>query len=299
MTNNFSVLFKKYSVPVLLLILGITLLVIGVAKDQGMLFKSSSVLMFVAGAMSLLYSSGKMKTILLVVFGVLAGIAGVVMLWFSWDEVSDEITVQNRNKLLQTTAKQNLQDVVFIQKKYQERNGVYAGTWDELIDFVKNGTVDYVNASGSVPPEKLIREEAKYIYGPNDNRPLDNNMTELEAWKLSKWTQGPRYNELFRNFKRDTLQQSILEAKFESPSYLDARRISGLGKFYPDSLRYIPMTKGKQEWKLETIDSLDLGDGNKAPAVKVSGTLPYIKKEMFFGSLTTPNDLSGSWEDEK
>jgi len=299
MTNNFSVLFKKYSVPVLLLILGITLLGIGISKEQGPLFMTSSILMFIAGGLSLLYSSGKAKTLLLMIFGVLAGIAGIVTLWFSWDEVSDEITVQNRNKLLETTAKQNLQDVVFIQKKYQERNGVYAGTWDELIDYLKNGKVDYIVASGSVPAERLIREEAKYIYGPSDNRALDNNMTELEAWKLSKWEDGPRYNELFRNFKRDTLEQSILTAKFESRSYLEARKLSGLGQFYPDSLRYIPMTKGKEEWKLETIDSLELADGSKAPAVKVSGTLPYINKEMYFGSLTSPNDLSGSWEDEK
>ncbi|NVK64046.1 MAG: hypothetical protein HWE22_05635 [Flavobacteriales bacterium] len=297
MTNNFSVLFKKYSVPVLLLILGITLLVIGVMKDQGLLFKSSSILMFLAGALSLLYSSGKMKTMFLVIFGVFAGIAGIVMLGISWNEVSDEVKTQNRNELLETTAKQNLQDVVFIQKKYQERNGVYAGTWDELTEFLKNGKVDYVVASGSVPPERLIRAEADYLYG--DNRALDNNMTELEAWRLSKWEEGPRYNELFRNFKRDTLEQSILEAKFESRSYLEARKLSGLGQFYPDSLRYIPMTNGKEEWKLETIDSLELADGTKAPAVKVSGTLPFIDKEMYFGSLTSPNELSGSWENEK
>ena len=71
MTNNFSVLFKKYSVPVLLLILGITLLGIGISKEQGPLFMTSSILMFIAGGLSLLYSSGKAKTLLLMIFGVL------------------------------------------------------------------------------------------------------------------------------------------------------------------------------------------------------------------------------------
>ena len=70
MTNNFSVLFKKYSVPVLLLVLGLTLLIVGVLNSQGTSFMLSSVLMFIAGGLSLLYSSGKMKTMFLVIFGV-------------------------------------------------------------------------------------------------------------------------------------------------------------------------------------------------------------------------------------
>lgn len=295
MTNNFSVLFKKYSVPVLLLVLGITLLVVGITKNQGSMFMLSSVLMFIAGGLSLLYSSGKMKTMLLVVFGVLAGVAGLVMLFISWGEVSTEIEVQNRNDLLTKTAKQNLEDVIYIQKEYVDKNGIYAGTWDELTDFVKNGTVDYVYVEGSVPGRKLTREESDYLY--NDNRALDFNMTELEAYRLSKWAEHPNSSE-FNGFRRDTVQVSLYESKFQSRSYLEARKLSGVGTFYPDSLRYIPMTKGKEEWTLETNDSLMTADSTFAPAIKVNGTLPFIKEEMSFGSLTTPNELSGSWEND-
>ena len=236
-----------------------------------------------------------MKTLFLVIFGVLAGAAGIVMLFISWNEVSTEMRTQERDKLAAKTAKQNLEDIIYIQKEYQERNGIYAGTWDEMTNFVKNGTVDYVYAEGSVPSRKLERVESNYLY--NDNRPLDNNMTEAEAYRLSKWAQGPKYGD-FKGFRRDTVQVSLLTSKFKSRSYLDARKISGLGSFYPDSLRFIPFTEGKEEWKLQTVDSLDLGDGNKAPAIYVEGTLPFVKKKMFFGSLTSPNELSGSWEDK-
>lgn len=295
MTNNFSVLFKKYSVPVLLLILGITLLIVGISKDQGSTFMLSSVLMFIAGGLSLLYSSGKMKTLFLVIFGVLAGLAGIVMLIISWGEVSSEMKMQARNELTEKTAKQNLEDIIYIQKEYEERNGIYAGTWDEMTDFVKNGTVDYIYSEGGVPNRKLERAESNFLY--NDNRPLDNNMTEIEAYRLSKWKEGPKYAD-FKGFRRDTVQVSLLETKFQSRSYLEAREISGLGPFYPDSLRYIPFTKGEKEWKLQTKDSLDVGEGNKAPAILVEGTLPFLNKKMFFGSLTLPNELSGSWEDK-
>jgi hypothetical protein len=295
MTNNFSVLFKKYSVPVLLLTLGIALLIVGVTKEQGSMFMLSSVLMFIAGGLSLLYSSGKMKTLFLVIFGVLAGIAGIVMLSISWDEVSTEIKTQNRNELLSKTAKQNLEDVIYIQKEYQEKNGVYAGTWDDLTDFVKNGTVDYVFVEGSVPGRKLKPEERDFLY--NDNRPLDFNMTELEAYRLSQWSNNPNSSD-FKGFRRDTIQVSLIESKFESRSYLEARKLSGVGSFYPDSLRYIPMTKGEEEWTLQTLDSLMLADSTTAPAIKVDGILPFTMKEMFFGSLTSPNELGGSWEND-
>lgn len=295
MTNNFSVLFKKYSVPVLLLILGITLLIVGITKEQGSMFMLSSVLMFIAGGLSLLYSSGKMKTLFLVIFGVLAGVAGIVMLSISWSEVRVEMKTQERNDLLEKTAKQNLEDVIYIQKKFHEKNGVYAGTWEELIDYVKNGKVDYVTSEGSAPARPMKREESRHLY--NDNRPLDNNMTEVEAYLLSKWAENP-YSAEYEGFKRDTNDVSLLKSKFKSRSYLEARKLSGVGTFYPDSLRFIPMTKGKEEWLLEANDSLMAADSTFAPAVKVSGTLPFIKKEMFFGSLTSPNELSGSWEDD-
>jgi hypothetical protein len=295
MTNKFSVLFKKYSVPVLLLALGITLLIIGITKEQGPMFMLSSVLMFIAGGLSLLYSSGKMKTLFLVIFGALAGIAGIVMLSFSWTEVSTEIRTQNRNELLTKTAKQNLEDVIYIQKEYQEKNGVYAGTWDEVTDFVKTGTVDYVFSEGSVPNRKITPEERKFLY--NDNRPIDFKMTEDEAYRLSKWGDNPLKKD-FEGFRRDTVQVSLLKSKFQSRSYLEARTISGLGPFYPDSLRYIPMTKGKEEWSLATVDSLLTPDSTYAPAIEVTGTLPFIKEKMSFGSLTSPKELNGSWEDE-
>ncbi|MFK7786418.1 MAG: hypothetical protein AB8B56_14960 [Crocinitomicaceae bacterium] len=295
MTNKFSVLFKKYSVPVLLLTLGVVLLIIGISKDQGPMFMLSAVLMFIAGGLSLLYSSGKMKTLFLVIFGVLAGIAGIVMLAVSWTEVSTEIATQERNDMLLKTSKQNLEDVIYIQKEYQERNGIYAGSWEEVTDFVKNGTVDYVFSEGSVPNRKLIREESDFLY--NDNRPLDFNMTEDEAYRLSKWAGNPNSAD-FEGFRRDTVQVSLLKSKFQSRSYLEARKLSGVGTFYPDSLRYIPMTKGKEEWAIATVDSLLTPDSTYAPAIEVKGTLPYLKKDMSFGSLTSPKELGGSWENE-
>ena len=62
METNLSVIVKKYSVPVLFFFFGIFLLVAGIKGKQDNMFLMSSVLMFIAGFLSIIYSSGKLKT---------------------------------------------------------------------------------------------------------------------------------------------------------------------------------------------------------------------------------------------
>lgn len=295
MTNNFSVIFKKYSIPALLLLIGFSLLIFGFIKDQGLAFQLSSVLMLLAGVISLLFSSGKMKKFLLMVIGVLAGFIGIALLLMSWNEVSSEMDYQEKVNTSESMAKQNLEDVIFIQKAYQAQYGEYASSWDKVIDYVKNGKIDFIVSEGSVPNRKFDAAERAYLY--HDNRPIDNNMTEDEAYRLSKWKTGPNWKKDFSMFKRDTLKVSLLNSKFKSDSYEKARALVNIGNFNADSLRYIPFTKGKREWLLLT-KTLTLPDSTKAPAIKVIGTLPFTNKEMMFGSLIKPNELGGSWENK-
>ncbi len=295
MTNNLSVLFKKYSIPAMLLLIGFALLIFGFTNDQSMTFQLSSLLMLLAGVLSLLFSSGKFRNTLLVIVGLLAGAIGIILVFVSGNEVITEMNYQEKVKMSETMAKQNLEDVIFIQKAYQAQYGVYADSWDKLIDYVKNGKVDFIESEGSVPNRKYDAAERAYLYG--DNRPIDNNMTEEEAYRLSKWTTGPNWEKDFRSFSRDTTKVSLLKSKFESVSYVKARSIVNIGSFNPDSLRYIPYTNGKREWTLLT-KVLTLPDSTTAPAIKVIGTLPFTKKEMSFGSLVKPNEFGASWENK-
>lgn len=295
MTNNLSVLFKKYSIPVLLLLIGFALLIFGIMNDQNMSFHLSSSLMIFAGVLSLLFSSGKFKNSVLMIAGLLAGAIGFALIYLSSNEVVTKMKFDDKVNMSETLAKQNLEDVIFIQKAYQAQYGEFADTWDKLVDYVKNGKIDFVVSEGSVPSRRYTEEERAYLYG--DNRAIDNAMTEQEAYRLSKWKEGPNWEKDFRSFKRDTLKVSLLESKFRSNSYEKAREIAGIGKFSVDSLRFIPYTGAKREWKLQT-KMLTLPDSTKAPAIRVMGTLPFTKKEMYFGSLTKPNEFSGSWENK-
>lgn len=300
MTSQFSVLFKKYSVPVILLILALTMLIVGIKDQQDSMFMIASVMMFAASAISLLYSSGKFKPILATIIGLVAGVIAVVILWISYNSVVDTDTYNKNYVKCKLLAQQNLEDIRYVQKAYADQNGTYIGDWDAFVEFVKTGKVPFVDAQGVVPNRKITAEENKFLY--TGNPPIDNNMTEDEAYRLSKWTAGPNWQVDFANFKRDTIMVSLMESKFMSRSYKENREKLGFYAFTPDSLPVIPYTK--EQWKLETVDSILVGD-TKAPAMRVSGSIPFAKiqgkngdkEEMFFGSLTTP-ELEGSWEGE-
>lgn len=302
MTSNLSVLLKKYSIPALFFILGIMMLVVGVSQNQGSTFMMAAVLMFVAGILSVAYSSGKVKTGVIYILGIAAGVAAIITLYMSYVSVEETSTYNENYKKCKSLSKQNLEDIRYIQKAYADANGKYTDNWDELIEFAKNGTIPFVDAQGVVPTRKITPEENKYLY--TNNPPIDNNMTDEEAYRLSKWKNGPNWAKDFKDFKRDTIQVSILKTKFQSRAYTESREKAGFYKFSVDSLPYIPFTSSKVKWTIEVKDSVQVGEVI-LPAIKVSGMIPFAnvkgknddKEEMFFGSLTT-NDTSGSWENE-
>lgn len=301
MTSNFTVLLKKYSVPAIFFVAGTAILAIGFAANQGPIFKLASVLMFVAGALSILLSSGKLNAKIMWIFGAAAGISAILTFWYSFEGVSDTMTYNENYKKSKALAKQNLTDIRFLQRTYVAENGKYMSTWEEVIDFAKNGTMPYIDAAGVVPARKLQPEENKHLYVGNP--PIDNNMTEQEAYRLSKWTEGPYYYE-FKNFKRDTIRRSILKYKFNNKTYLVSRTKAGFPSFNPDSLPFVPYTGARVKWNLETKDSVPVLD-TKLPAIYVHGKIPFAaskgsnndEEEMFFGSLSN-DKTDGSWENE-
>jgi len=294
MNSNLSVLLKKFAVPAIFIVVGLAVLVFGFNTNQDSTFKLSSIFLFIGGLLSLLYSSGKVKSSVINIIGAITAVIAIVILYMSFSSVSNTQKYMNDYRLMMSKAEQNLSDVRFIQKLHASEKGRYAATWEEFIAFAKTATMDYVDAVGVVPARKMTPEESRYVY--KDNRPIDKSMTEEEALILSKWANCPSD---LKGFKRDTLKVNLLKTKFGSSSYLESRNIAGIGEFNVDSLPVIPLTSTK--WKLEVRDSVVNG-AEKSPAIKVSGTLPLTevqgskkKEQMFFGS-TTSNDTGGSWE---
>lgn len=300
MFSNISLLFKKYAVPSLFFVLGVILFIAGVSSNQDTMFMIASVMMFLAGLLSILYSSGEFKRTLLYIFGGVAGVAAIATYILSFKSVSDTAKYNADYELCRGKSIRNLDDIRYAQKAYMEKYGTYAADWETLVEYIKTGTVPVIDAAGVVPDRQITEEERDYLiqFGLyKKNQAIDFKMNEKEAYYLSKRTNIP--TDLV-GFKRDTIERSILEMKFMSKAYSDSRIKSGFGRFYADSLPYIPFTKGKT-WKLETSQLVSGSD--TIPTLKVNGFIPFAKiqgtpdEELSFGTLSA-NDLVGNWEDK-
>ncbi|MDX2361525.1 MAG: hypothetical protein QNK23_12015 [Crocinitomicaceae bacterium] len=297
MTSELSLLLKKYSIPALLLIAGVFMLIIGFTGNQNGVFMVAAILMLAAAAISILYSSGNLKPKLLIAIGLLAGAGAIVTLVISSTSVYNTATYNDNYDFCKLMSKQNLEDIRYIQKVHAEQNGTYLSDWDAFIEFAKNAEVDIVEAQGVVPSRAIDMDENNYLY--TGNPPIDRDMNEEEAYRLSLWLEGPNYSD-FSNFKRDTVSQSLIEFKFGNDSYTENREKLEFYAFSVDSLPIIPFTT--ERWNLETLDSLNINDLVQ-PAIKVSGMIPFAEQEgknddqeeMFFGSITT-HSVDGSWE---
>ena len=294
MTSNLSVILKKYTVPALFLIIGLVMVYVGIANEQGGAFMLAAIMMLAAGALSIAFSIGKFKSSLVYILGIGAGIAGLVALFMSYESVESTMTYQQNAENCHAIAVQNLQDIRYVQKEYKEKTGKYIGDWSKFKDFVKNGEIPVLESQGNVPGRKIDPIENNYLY--TGNPPIDIDMTEQEAYRLSKWTEGPFWERDFKFFRRDTVLKPIMDVKFNTISYTSNRAKLGFYKFNADSLPVIPHTT--KEWTLETKDSVKIGD-ESFPTIRVEGRIPYGNTDqgtLYFGS-TTVNDLGGSWEE--
>lgn len=248
-----------------------------------------------------MYSAGKLSPKLLYIIGIGSGVIGLFTIFMAWKGVNDTATYNQNYKDCKALSKQNLEDIRYIQKAYAASNGTYLEDWDALIEYTKTGTVPYIDAQGVVPSRKIDPAENSYLY--TGNPAIDNNMSEEEAYRLSRWKEGPNWERDFKGFVRDTIQVSLLKSKFQSKSYKESRSKAGFYVFSPDSLPFVPFTNGSMKWSLETKDSVQVGD-MYSPAIRVEGKIPFAKikgkdndtEEMYFGTLTS-NDTSGSWEE--
>ncbi len=297
-----TVILKKYTVPALFFIIGLIVISIGISQNQGLMFNMAAVMLFVAGALSVFLSTGSLKSGVVYVLGGSAGIAAIVALFFSWKSVNETTTYNNNYKECKALAIQNLQDIRYIQKIYAGKNGKYISDWNELIDFVQNGTMPYMDPIGNVPNRKVDLAENKYLHN-GKNPPVDQDMTEKQAYILSKWLEGPNWAKDFKNFKRDTIQKSIMELKFNNISYTKNREKLGFYRFSADSLPFIPFTGSQERWTVMTKDSVKMGE-ESFPTLRIEGNIPFAEvqgknedKELIYFGNTSINDLGGSWEE--
>ena len=295
---NIGLLLKKYSVPTLFLILGLALLITGYSSEQSLTFNAASFLILITAIISFLNVSGKLSTLITRIIGLGSLIISIIVLYLSFYSVSDTMKDQKNYEMCKELSRLNLSDLRTAQKAYFERYNSYAQDWETIINFIETDSVNTVVSEGSVPGRKITEVERNYIY--RDNRPIDNNMNEFEAYKLSKSKICP---DDLKDFKRDTVKVSFIKTTFtENRSYLKERLDNELGAFDAKALRFIPFTENKKEWTIKS-DKILIGIDSIA-TIRVEGFIPFTKikgqktKELIYFGKLEMSDLSGSWEEE-
>ncbi len=293
-----SVLFKKFSVPTIFLILGVALLYVGFTTNQAQEFKLAAVLILVGSIITFLNSTGMISSLGVKIIGILSLVMTIGLLYFSSKSVGETIKYQEDYAACKELAKRNLSDVRTAQKAYMDNYGEYAKDWETLINFINTDSTKSVIAEGEKPSRRITEEERNFIY--KDKRAIDNNMNDFEAYVLAKSKICP---DDLKGYKRDTVRVSFIKTTFtENASYTKDRMDKGFGKFNAEDLPYIPFTDKKKKWKMST-DKVKIGDADVA-TVRVEGFLPYTKikgdakKELFFFGKLEVSDLGGSWEAE-
>ena len=287
---NIGLLLKKYFVPTLFLILGLALLYVGFSFQQSLIFQFAAFSILITAMISFLNVSGKLSLFKTRIIGFGLLISALILLCLSYFEVSGTMIYQKKYKMCKELSRQNLTDLITAQKAYFKQYKKYAGDWDTIIRFIETANIDEIVREGNLPARSITPAERNFIY--SDNRPIDNNMNEFEAYKLSKSKICPAD---LKDFKIDTFKVSFIETHFtKNRSYMKERLDNKFGEFNPKALRYIPYTD-KMEWTIKTKKIFVEKDS--ISTLRVEGFIPFNKELFYFGNLEI-NDLSGSWEEE-
>ncbi len=295
---NFMLFLKKYSVPTLLFILGNSLIIIGEITTQVFTFKVAGYIVLLAALVSILILSNIISNGVTKIIGLCSFVVASILLYLSSVEVSETMEYQSNYNNCKEISRRNLSDLRTAQLAYFDRYKVYASDWETIIKFIETDSIYKDDSEGEVPDRKITEAERNYLY--RDNRAINDNMTVIEAYKLSKSKICPSD---LKDFKRDTVKVSFIKTTFtENRGYLEERAKNKLGKFSARDLKYIPFTEKKEQWDLKT--SKVLIDKDSVMTIRVEGLLPFtaIKgqktKELFYFGKLELNDIKGSWEEK-
>jgi len=297
MNNQFSVLIKRYLIAVLIAILGLVMIIIGAQSGQSSLFNIAAVNVFVGGILALLFSAGILSRVIVFVVGSICVLVTIFIGVSTYQSVQASIAhIEEREKAVKLV-QYNLKEIREMQRAHKKKHGLYAGTWEELFDFFKNEKVEKIDAMGSVPARAITVDEREALY--DDNRAIDKLMTEREAAKLAAMGNPGEQPDL-EGFKRDTVMVRYKEEFTGNISRMRERKSLELGEIKVEEFKYIPMTDPREEWVIETRDSVKYLD-DTIPTIVVFGREPVprfedgVRDTVGFGNLSTSSD-KGTWE---
>jgi len=274
--NDFRVSFNKYVFPVILLTLGVILIAVGfkqMAHDSRLYrFLLGAIGIFLVGILSLYYSMGKISNKFQRILIIPAVLLCVFFGKANYDTIQENIEYEAIKKDTRNRVIQKFKDIRTAQQAYRDANGNFAGNFNDLVSFTKNGTVPIFKSIGAIP-DSLNLEEAMEL-GMVVKMPDGMSDEEAAAQGL---------------IVRDTVYASVLRERFQTPKALSKRKFP----LNLDSLKFSPY---KGMFSLE-ISSTEVTGGLRRPTLLLQESHPYPGTDTLrIGSLSEAH-LNGNWKE--
>lgn len=142
---------SSYIFPIVLIVLGGGLLLIGMAQGQNTWVMLGSALALITGIVSLLLVMGVISRSAGLAIGIVFAIGAIFLAWRNYRSIAEVIEFTQRKQLNDRMVIQGLKDIREAQLGFRQANGMFTGDMAKLREFVQSGTIPMVRAIGQVP----------------------------------------------------------------------------------------------------------------------------------------------------
>ncbi|MCB0478381.1 MAG: hypothetical protein KDC84_09470 [Crocinitomicaceae bacterium] len=330
--NNILRLIGIYSLPVLFFIIGIWRIIVGLTTEvvtdsagneylieQNNYEIVAGILCFLISGIILLFITGKLNRKMIFIIGGISVPVAIIVLVMNFMAIKNEVDMLAFRNQVKGEMILRILDIKDAQLAYKTVHGKYCDNMDELIKFVKEGKVPKAVSAGNVPSRRITPIENDSLY-PGENRAIDNTMSEMEAWRLSKIAQSltpeqieemnagkPKDQLSFQDlleFKRDTIYIPVIEKYFSGEKYAEKRstiertfEFKSEFPFNPDSMAVIPHA-GDRKPRFGLATGEIFKSTGAAPTLLIWAVHPMDSLQMDSISLGALDkvDFNGSWQ---
>jgi len=214
----------KYWFPALCLIAGIVFL--SKSGGQTTYFLLGAVGVFLVGVLSLLLILDVINRKILIALTALFVVGSGAYGYFTVDSIDTTIKDMEMKKLVKSQTIQGLKDLRTAQLAYEEVNGSFTESLDELVRFVKSGKIPTIKKIGAIPDSIGTEANAREL-GLIQRMPAGMSDEQAKAQGL---------------IIRDTIMVPVLASEFNTEIELKKRKFP----FDVDKMVYAP--KSGEKW---------------------------------------------------
>ncbi|MCT4580729.1 MAG: tetraspanin family protein [Flavobacteriales bacterium] len=191
MLEQIGVFSKKFMFPLMIIVTGIVLIIVGNTIDpttnikQTNDFQLGAYAILGAGVISLLYMLEVINKLVNVVALLTLFVLTAFFAYKSYQSVMQTIAERDAKKEWDDNTKQALSDVRDVQVAYKKKYGFYASDYKELKRFLQEDKVMDIVIDGDIPDRRITDEEGKILgYNKLKDEEKYNDIDEAEAVQL-------------------------------------------------------------------------------------------------------------------